>query len=90
MPENVESAVIAAAGLLPLAYGQPVRPFRRNSSSWFADSVIQRVHEGERVCAFPLTTGTCYTVGDPASYARAVLAAQDVGLSSRHQPHVRA
>lgn len=49
----------------------------RNDEVWFVDSVIQRMREGGRVCALPLTTGRWYTVGDPSSYAQAVVAAQN-------------
>ena len=49
----------------------------RDGEVWFVDSVIQRIRNGGRVCAFPLRTGKWYTVGDPTSYAQAVAAAQD-------------
>ena len=51
-------------------------PAGRDSEVWFVDSVIQRLREGRRVCAFTLTAGKWYTVGDPTSYAQAVAAAQ--------------
>jgi len=52
-------------------------PPGRDNEVWFVDSVIQRIHGGERVCAFPLSKGKWYTVGDSASYAQAVTAAQN-------------
>jgi UTP--glucose-1-phosphate uridylyltransferase len=51
-------------------------PPGRDNEVWFVDSVIQRLRGGRRVCAFPLTDGKWYTVGDPTSYAQAVAAAQ--------------
>jgi len=42
---------------------------------WFVDAVIRMVAEGRPVAVVPLTTGTWYTVGDPASFAAATLAA---------------
>jgi UTP--glucose-1-phosphate uridylyltransferase len=52
-------------------------PTGRDGELWFVDAVIQQLKQGKRVCAFPLTTGTWYTVGDPDSYVRAVQAAMD-------------
>ena len=49
----------------------------RDGEVWFVDSVIQRIQKGGRVCAFPLSAGKWYTVGDPTSYARAVMAAHE-------------
>ena len=46
----------------------------RDNEIWFVDSVIKRISDGGSVCAFPLTKGKWYTVGDPASYAQAVAA----------------
>jgi len=54
-------------------------PPGRDHEVWFVDSVIQRLREGKRVCAFQLTAGKWYTVGDPTSYAQAVAAAQSNG-----------
>ena len=59
-------------------------PPGRDNEVWFVDSVIQRLREGNRVCAFPLTAGKWYTVGDPTSYAKAVKAAQRDGAAARH------
>ncbi len=59
-------------------------PPGRDNEVWFVDSVIQRLREGKRVCAFPLTAGRWYTVGDPASYAQAVAAAQSNGSAARN------
>jgi UTP--glucose-1-phosphate uridylyltransferase len=50
-------------------------PPGRDKEVWFVDAVIRRLKENKGVCAFPLTTGKWYTVGDPASYAEAVKAA---------------
>lgn len=49
----------------------------RDGEVWFVDSVIQRLDAGGKVCAFPLQNGKWYTVGDPTSYASAVVAAQE-------------
>jgi len=49
----------------------------RDNEVWFTDSVIRRLHNGGPVCAFLLTAGKWYTVGDPSSYASAVRAATD-------------
>ena len=57
-------------------------PPGRDHEVWFVDSVIQRLREGKRVCAFPLTAGKWYTVGDPTSYAQAVKAAQSNGSAA--------
>ena len=54
-------------------------PPGRDGEVWFVDSVIQYLSNGGRVCAFPLTIGKWYTVGDPASYAQAVAAVQNIG-----------
>jgi UTP--glucose-1-phosphate uridylyltransferase len=59
-------------------------PPGRDNEVWFVDSVIQRLREGKRVCAFPLTAGKWYTVGDSASYAQAVAAAQSNGSAARN------
>jgi len=53
-----------------------IRP-GRDGEVWFTDSVIRRLQNGHPVCAFPLTSGKWYTVGDPSSYAAAVRAATD-------------
>jgi len=47
----------------------------RDGEVWFVDSVIRRISRGESVCAFTLTTGKWYTVGDADNYADAVKAA---------------
>jgi UTP--glucose-1-phosphate uridylyltransferase len=49
-------------------------PPGRDNELWFVDGVIQQIHEGCKIYAFPLTEGSWYTVGDPDSYARAVAA----------------
>ena len=46
----------------------------KDNEVWFVDAVIQRIKDGNPVCAVTLTTGKWYTVGDPASYADAVRA----------------
>jgi UTP--glucose-1-phosphate uridylyltransferase len=53
-------------------------PPGRDGEIWFVDGVIEQISGGKRIFAFPLTTGTWYTVGDPKSYADAVRAATDV------------
>jgi UTP--glucose-1-phosphate uridylyltransferase len=53
-----------------------IRPGRDNEV-WFTDSVIRRLQNGQPVCAFLLTAGKWYTVGDPSSYAAAVKAEAD-------------
>lgn len=50
-------------------------PKGRDGEIWFVDGVIRLIAERQRVCAFPLTAGAWFTVGDPASYAEAVRAA---------------
>ncbi len=57
-----------------------IRPGRDNEV-WFTDSVIRRLQNGDPVCAFLLTAGKWYTVGDPSSYAAAVRAATDEATS---------
>lgn len=47
----------------------------RDNEVWFTDSVIRRLQNSQPVCAFLLTAGKWYTVGDPSSYAAAVRAA---------------
>jgi len=54
-------------------------PPGRDNEVWFTDSVIRRLQNREQVCAFLLTAGKWYTVGDPSSYAAAVRAATDQG-----------
>ncbi|MEK7994064.1 MAG: sugar phosphate nucleotidyltransferase [Planctomycetota bacterium] len=54
----------------------------RDGELWFVDAVIRRINNGERVCAFTLTSGKWYTVGDPLSYAEAVKAATETGFYS--------
>ncbi len=49
----------------------------RDGEVWFTDSVVRRLQNGGPVCAFLLTAGKWYTVGDPSSYAAAVRAATD-------------
>jgi UTP--glucose-1-phosphate uridylyltransferase len=53
-----------------------IRP-GRDGEVWFTDSVVRRLQNGQPVCAFLLTSGKWYTVGDPSSYAAAVSAAKD-------------
>lgn len=57
----------------------------KDGEVWFADSIVERLKEGEPVCAVPLTSGTWYTVGDPAGYAAAVAAAyaDDTAMAGR-------
>lgn len=50
-------------------------PPGRDGELWFVDAVIRSINTGKNVCAFTLTSGKWYTVGDPASYAEAVRAA---------------
>jgi len=50
-------------------------PPGKGGEIWFVDAVIRMVAEGRPVAVVPLTTGTWYTVGDPASFAAATLAA---------------
>jgi UTP--glucose-1-phosphate uridylyltransferase len=54
----------------------------RDGEIWFSDSIVQRLRQEKRVCAFSLTTGKWYTVGDAGSYAAAVKAATDEYLMS--------
>jgi len=51
-----------------------IRP-GREGEVWFVDGIIEQLKQGQTVCAFPLTKGTWYTVGDPVGYAQAVAAA---------------
>ncbi|PWU12645.1 MAG: hypothetical protein C5B51_00255 [Terriglobia bacterium] len=48
----------------------------KDNEVWFVDGVIRRLQQAKPVCAVALSTGRWYTVGDPASYAEAVAAAQ--------------
>ena len=57
-------------------------PPGRDNEVWFVDSVIRRILEGSPVCAFTLTKGKWYTVGDPTSYAQAVAAVQNQAFMS--------
>jgi UTP--glucose-1-phosphate uridylyltransferase len=50
----------------------------RDRELWFVDSVIRRISNGGDVCAFALTSGKWYTVGDPSSYAEATKAAAEM------------
>lgn len=47
----------------------------RDGEVWFVDAVIQHMKKDRPVCAFTLTTGKWYTVGDEHSYVEAVSAA---------------
>jgi UTP--glucose-1-phosphate uridylyltransferase len=57
-----------------------IRP-GRDTEVWFTDSVVRRLQNGDPVCAFLLSAGKWYTVGDPSSYAAAVRAATDEATS---------
>ncbi|HTS09903.1 MAG TPA: sugar phosphate nucleotidyltransferase [Candidatus Eisenbacteria bacterium] len=52
-------------------------PPGRDGELWFTDSIKAYLDHGGRACAFSLTNGRWYTVGDPRSYAEAVKAATE-------------
>ncbi len=54
----------------------------RDNEVWFVDAVVRQLEAGQAVYARPLTRGTWYTVGNPESYAKAVVAAADAELGA--------
>ena len=49
----------------------------KDNELWFVDAIGGHLEQGGKVCAFTLTSGNWYTVGDPPSYAAAVKAATE-------------
>jgi UTP--glucose-1-phosphate uridylyltransferase len=54
----------------------------RDGEVWFTDAVTAHLQEGGPVCAFRLTSGTWYSVGDPAGFSAAVRAATEEQLAA--------